>query len=126
MKHSVFQNTQTHEYLSPEHPDAFLDYPEPKTVPENYKQCPVCSGHGGWNLRTHSYPLPPQYESTAENRHRYAHFRCICSHCHGWGHVHNTEMCEGHEWAFEKNLGRCYNQYKCIHCGKIHNVDSSD
>jgi hypothetical protein len=25
-----------------------------------------------------------------------------------------------------RNLGRCYNQYHCIHCGQINNVDSSD
>ena len=113
-------------YLTSTDPDAFLDYPEPKEVPQNYRRCNVCSGHGGWNLKINSYRLPLEYEDTPENRHRFVHFRCNCSHCNGWGYVHQSETCSGHEWVHVRNLGRCYNQFKCIHCGKISNVDSSD
>jgi len=35
------------------------------------------------------------------------------------------EMCD-HYWLFDRNLGRCYNQYKCSHCGALSRVDSGD
>lgn len=115
------------EYMTSLHPDAFLDFPVPKPVPkDNYRTCPVCNGRGGWNLRLNAYPLPPHVEDTPENRHKYVHFRASCYHCNGWGYVHQSVTCDGHNWVYVKNLGKCYNQYKCSKCGAINNVDSSD
>jgi len=31
-----------------------------------------------------------------------------------------------HDMEHNKNLGNCYNQYKCTKCGKTRNIDSSD
>lgn len=115
-------------YLTPQSPDAFLDFPGKKSPDVKYnltKICPVCTGYGGWNLKINAYPLH-QYENTPENRHNYSHFRAMCSHCYGHGYVEEKENCDGHNWVFSKNLGKCYNQYKCSKCGKINNVDSSD
>lgn len=117
-------------YMTHEHPDAFVDFPkkqlDSKTSGIGFtKECPMCKGHGGWNLRLNAYNLHGKPD-TPENRHRYSHFICMCSHCYGWGYVSPDEVCQGHEWQFVENLGRCYNRYKCIHCGKNNDVDSSD
>ena len=115
-------------YLTPDDPDAFLDYTVMARADyqANYSLCPRCKGHGGWNLKINQYRLPPGVEDTSENRSRYVHFRCSCSHCSGWGYVHPSITCTGHEWVFEKNLGRCYNRYRCSVCNGISDVDSSD
>ena len=111
------------------HQNAFVDYPAKLSIPEylgkNAKECPVCQGYGGWNLQLNSYPLH-NYEDTPANRHRYSHFRSMCNHCTGYGWVHVSEKCEGHQWIFTRNLGRCYNEYRCARCGKLSEVDSSD
>lgn len=31
-----------------------------------------------------------------------------------------------HEWQQTRNLGNCYNEYTCKHCGAVQNIDSSD
>jgi len=118
-------------YMDQNHPDAFVDYPgkmERDSVMTSLgytKECPVCKGYGGWNLELNAYKLH-DYEDTAENRHRYSHFRANCGHCNGWGVVSPEEQCSGHEWKRVKNLGNCYNRYECIHCGQQQDVDSSD
>jgi hypothetical protein len=42
-------------YLEPDDPGAFTDWPlaQPpvKWYPDRTIPCPVCHGHGGWNLR---------------------------------------------------------------------------
>ena len=119
------------EYLTPEHPDAFLDFPPIEGLrkgyfdPEKHKDCPRCQGHGGWNLRLNAYPLHGK-ESTPENRHKHSHFRASCNHCNGWGFIDKDENCPGHKWKHEANLGNCYNRYRCIHCGKTWCIDSGD
>jgi len=35
------------------------------------------------------------------------------------------EKCR-HKWVHTRNLGRCYNEYRCDSCGAIDAVDSSD
>jgi hypothetical protein len=35
------------------------------------------------------------------------------------------EKCK-HNWVYTRNLGRCYNEYVCEHCGSVNQVDSSD
>ena len=115
-------------YLTPDDPDAFLDYPE-KPTPElsiGLVECPVCHKHGGWNLRVNSRKLHEGVADTPENRHKYVHFRAYCNQCYGrgWTTVENAKCV--HTMEFSRNLGRCYNEYKCSKCGKIENVDSSD
>lgn len=124
-------------YLTPKDDGAFVDFPK-KEIEHYYglagytKECPRCKGHGGWNLQLNAYPLH-SYENTAENRHRYAHYRSMCDICNGWGYIHqnqnslNSDCVEnGHVWSFVQNLGRCYNRYKCLTCGIHQEVDSSD
>ncbi len=113
-------------YLEPTDPGAFDDWPEVNVrFIKGYKLCHVCKGHGGWNLRLNAYPLHGR-DDTPENRHTFSHFRCCCSHCNGWKQVRADENCQGHEWKHIATTGRCLNLYECIHCGKKHEVDSSD
>lgn len=101
-------------YLDHTHPDAFVDWKHLEAPnPTFSKECPRCKGFGGWNLKMNSYGIGK-------------HLQCQCSHCNGWGYVSSAETCEGHEWVFEENLGRCYNRYRCLKCGKKTNVDSGD
>jgi len=115
------------DFLTPDHPDAFLDHPRKEPWLNYTVECPRCRGHGGWNLSINSYNLHGKPD-TPENRHRYSHFRKICDHCGGHGYVskETAAKCSGHEWKFLQNLGRGYDQYKCIHCGQINAYDSSD
>lgn len=74
-------------------------------------ECPKCKGYGGWRYSEGS-----------------TFMTCSCNQCHGWGFVKkgsSDETCM-HEMRHTANLGRCYNQYTCIHCGKVENIDSSD
>jgi hypothetical protein len=115
-------------FMTPEHPDAFLDYPPVVKPSADYglsdTPCPRCHGHGGWNLKINAYPLH-RYEDTAENRHRYAHFRSLCPSCNGWGFMREGQTC-AHEWGSARSVGRCLTEWTCIHCGVKSIVDSSD
>jgi hypothetical protein len=115
------------QYMDHTHPDAFVDFEklEPMVNTGYTKPCPVCQCYGGWNLKLNAYPLH-NYPNTAENRHRYSHFRSNCSHCNGYGYTLPTETCSGHEWERKQNLGRCYTLYVCKKCNKNMEVDSSD
>jgi len=114
------------DFMTHLHADAFVDYPlrEPSPQYGLTKMCPKCQGHGGWNLALNQYRMH-NYPDTPENRHRYAHFTCLCGNCTGWGYVHESQTCV-HDWEYSRNVGRCLNEYKCIHCGKLNQVDSSD
>lgn len=107
-------------YLTPESPEAFADFPPPKTV----NACPKCKGHGGWNLTLNAYPLH-SYENTPENRHIHSHFRQSCFNCSGNGETLDT--CE-HEFREVPKAGlfRCEHAYRCVKCGQERIVDSSD
>ena len=122
------------EYMTQDHPDAFLDFPSVEETrkelikkgrynPDNHKDCPVCKGYGGWNLKINRYVN--RKEDTPQNRHLYSHFRCSCSHCNGWGFVDKKEECPDHEWKITKQLGNCSNEYTCQICGKKRIIDSS-
>jgi len=113
-------------YFGPNDPEAFVDYDGKKPPIKDFKECPVCKGYGGWNLQLNAYPLRPRLENNSINRHFYSHQKCNCNHCNGWGYVSQEITCDSHEWKFEKNLGRCYNRYKCAKCGLTKDVDSSD
>jgi hypothetical protein len=129
-----------HTYLEATDPDAFLDYPKfappVEYHPEWAVECPVCQGHGGWNLRVNCYPLHHR-EDTPENRHFHAHFRCHCTQCAGWGWTtpENAECV--HDYARQLSYaecrdrgvyhaGRCWHVYECSKCGKTLSQDSSD
>lgn len=115
-------------YLEPTDKDAFKDYPLQKRanhMPESWVQCPLCSGHGGWNLKLNAYRMHG-HADTPENRHRFSHFRANCSQCNGWGFVAPDNTACIHKWVQNRNVGRCLNEYKCSGCGKISVVDSSD
>lgn len=112
--------------LTPDDPEAFLDYPAKDRAAwmVDYRPCPKCKGHGGWNLNVNVYKN--HYEDTPENRHRFSHFRCTCDTCNGWGWISPKQTCTDHNWVHVANLGRCYNRYKCTKCGAIDDVDSGD
>lgn len=124
------------EYLTPDHPDAFVDFPKRKPEYEYKHECPVCKGHGGWNLYLNSYKLPAGMEDTAENRNKYVHFCASCSQCNGWGYTREPTTCI-HSYDRELGIaeckerdiyhaGRCYHVYECSQCGKMISQDSSD
>lgn len=116
--------TNPNKWLTPDDPDAFLDWPPPLEQPSYFpksKLCPVCHGHGGWNLRVNAYPLHGR-ENTQENRQR-THFQAHCVQCHGYGWTNDNCV---HEYHMTKNVGRCLNEYACAKCQKVKVVDSSD
>ena len=124
------------EYLTPEHPDAFVDMFKHKPQHEFKHECPKCKGHGGWNLMLNAYGLPPGYENNITNRHKYSHFRAHCAQCNGWGYTILSETCI-HVFDRELNpdecrmrdishFGRCWHVVECSKCGKVNAYDSSD
>ena len=81
--------------ITPDQPLAFVDFPPlpgkpPEHLQDHTERCPVCRGHGGWNLRL-AEQLPTviaggiPFVNTPENRHRYAHQRSVCGACWGYG-----------------------------------------
>lgn len=136
------------EYLKPDSPEAFIDWPAKEEIPEDYKECGKCKGHGGWNLRINAYLKSAQQEKEIREglekthyanlplmrhdmspelfRHYYAHFRASCDNCNGWGFIPESETCPIHKWEFHRSVAMCLTEYKCAHCGRIQSVDSSD
>jgi hypothetical protein len=114
-------------YMEATDKDAFLDFPlkeKSSFLPSDYVPCPVCKGHGGWNLSLNSFPMHDK-PNTAENRHTYSHFRCACSQCNGLGHTSKDNTCI-HEMVHVANIRMCLNKYECNKCGHTRDVDSSD
>ena len=114
--------------MTPNDPQAFVDFPKPPAAPEYMGatvECPLCKGHGGWNLRLNEYKLHGK-EDTPENRHLFSHFRASCSQCQGYGVVKPEDGYHIHDWKRTKNLGNCLNLYECAECGQKWQVDSSD
>jgi hypothetical protein len=121
----------TNNYLTYDHPDAFVDFPEAPEAPvvasgwdHKWHRCPYCKGHGMHNLRLNAYPLHNR-EDNAANRHRFTHFKGICSACYGHGFTLNENPCL-HEWKEVATVGRCLVKYQCTTCGEYNTVDSSD
>lgn len=104
-------------YLTPEHPDAFVDYPG-KPRPDWMKdavECPKCKGHGGWNLSL-------DVRNDPEN----PHFRMHCAQCRGHGWVRPENAGCAHEYRHDRMVGRCLEIMRCWKCGAEIQVDSSD
>lgn len=113
-------------YLTPDSKDAFLDFPLKEPSGPFTKMCPICKGHGGWNLKLNQYPIPKHLPNTPENRHRYLHFKQHCVQCSGYGYVTESDNCPGHLWEHVRHISRCYDEYVCTICNKTHFVDSTD
>jgi len=108
-------------FLTPEHPDAFVDFPM-KDIPEGGEVCNKCKGHGGWNLELNAYPLHGK-ENTPQNRHLFSHYRASCSFCWGYGYIKDSTRCP----AQDKNNGHDFDDnWTCRKCGIVFKVDSSD
>ena len=115
-------------YMEPTDKDAFLDFPKKERadyLPSDYVECPVCMGHGGWNLSINSYPLH-SHADTSENRHLYSHFRTNCNQCNGWGQLDKKNTVCIHTLVHDSNVGNCLNRYKCCKCDHTEVWDSSD
>ena len=118
-------------YLTPEDPDAFKDYPPLADAPPSHMQgherCPKCKGHGGWNLQLGKRPshglisggLP--FLDTPEYWHKFAHHKCSCSACWGWGWIEPGSCPHDYDRGFPSA-----NDWKCRKCEKQITVDSSD
>ena len=86
--------------------------------------CPVCKGHGGWNLRLKAYRDG-------------GNFQASCGQCNGWGWVEKDgpDATCVHEYrelsdleCRERNIhhfGMCWHVYTCEKCGHIISQDSS-
>jgi len=113
------------QYMEVSSPDAFKDFPpkleKPPHLPTS-EECPVCKGHGGWNLQLNAYSLH-SLADTAENRHRYAHFRSSCSQCMGYGWT--TELTCIHDYQKEEQLEMFQQLYRCSKCDSYQVWDSS-
>lgn len=124
------------EFLTVDHPDAHIDFPPVEESRANWlrllkaeplAECPVCHGHGGWNLEINAYPLRSGMEDTQENRHKFCHFRASCSQCNGWGFVSTKRdaECIHTPVATAHDNVRCLTNYKCSKCGYKYQIDSS-
>lgn len=112
-------------YLSNTDDGAFLDFPKKSPERNLTKECPVCFGYGGWNLKPNAYLIPHLMENNAENRHKFSHFKCCCNHCFGWGYVEEDNKCDGHKWS-RQTIGNCLHEDTCEKCGLKILVDSGD
>lgn len=92
--------------------------------PTKVVECPVCHGHGNWNIDLHAY---------GKNQ----HFQAFCSQCWGWGWVLKdskdaTCIHEFNEISQKEckeigiaHFGNCWHVEKCKKCGVISSYDSS-
>ena len=105
------------DYMTPHHPDAFLDH-EVLEQPKWAKfKCFKCHGYGGWNLALNQY-------KEQNNDPKTRHFRATCPDCNGWGWTAEKVEHE-HKWV-SKDIGKCLRRETCVICGKEVVVDSSD
>lgn len=87
-------------------------------------KCPVCKGHGGWNIKLDAYG-------------KGKHFQAFCTQCTGWGWVikgskdetciHETEEIS-HKEAQKLGVqtwGMFCHVYRCKKCGQTAAYDSS-
>lgn len=121
-------------FLKPNDRDAFVDWPKikftdfiekyPYSWVEKYVECPLCFGHGGWNLKINAYPLHEK-ENTPENRHYFSHFRCCCSQCNGYGYVSPDQTNHIHKWIRKEKIANCLHIYECEICKITQEIDSS-
>jgi len=119
------------QYLTPNDKGAFKDIRKRRPTKERPVECPLCKGHGMWNLELDAYGKGD-------------HFRASCSQCHGWGFVqpgldatciHEFEEVGPKEFDELKKkfsglgefvYGRCIHNLVCKTCGRRMVTDSSD
>jgi hypothetical protein len=89
--------------------------------------CPVCNGTGRVPAGDDRYKhVMAGYDKETDTH--------VCRNCGGqtmWGNPTGKSYLRDdgtpckHEY-FSTNLGRCYNQYTCKHCGYSYSIDSGD
>lgn len=112
-------------YMDYNHPNAFVDFPSVPECPDymnGASLCPMCKGHGGWNLELNAYSLH-QNENTPENRHKFSHFRSNCSQCNGYGWTDDVSCL--HEYQHVRCLAPFEHESRCIKCDKRIVYDTS-
>lgn len=104
-------------FMTPDHPHAFMDLLEQGNPYKNTpaQKCLKCHGYGRWILALHEYPQAVGYNQ---------HFIRECDNCNGVGWTRPENHI--HKWVFDKNIGKSYDQYRCVLCPKIWKVDSGD
>lgn len=79
--------------------------------------CPLCQGHGGWNLGLNAY---------GPGR----HFQAFCRQCWGWGWVKADSKDVKCVHTFKEIAPdqpyRCWHTIQCANCGETRSYDSSD
>ena len=105
------------DYMTPHHPDAFLDHVVLEQPKWGKFKCFKCQGYGGWNLALNQYR---EWNNDPKTR----HFRASCPDCSGYGWTEEKVEHE-HIWK-EENIGKCLHKWTCTLCGKTQLVDSSD
>lgn len=113
-------------YLSPSDSLAFIDHIKKIPTSSLTKECDVCKGYGGWNLKPYCYSMPHLLKNTSENRYKFVHFRCCCQNCFGWGYTKESHSCTGHNFIRVKKISNCLYLNKCIQCGEEVEIDSGD
>lgn len=100
-------------YLPKGHPDEYKDIDLREPVPDMglTEICPECNGHGKRNLTIDAYG-PGK------------HFQQSCW-CMGHGYRRPGE-CLHKRTKHVAIIGNCLNRYRCLDCGRLVEIDSSD
>jgi len=75
--------------------------------------CPVCHGHGCWNLLLNRYG-PGQ------------HFQAFCRQCWGWGWVEDGTCVHDFREVAPDQPFRCWHTERCTKCGRTRSYSSDD
>src|SRR5215813_10601905 len=82
--------------------------PKPEHYPDMVFVCPVCKGHGGWNLRLDAYG-------------KNVHFNAHCFQCAGYGWVAERDATCAHDfkdYAVPAGHRSGLHYARCTKCGR--------
>lgn len=94
----------------------FTDLPKREPTQAYTEECPVCHGHGRWNLRRDEYG-PGK------------HFQAFCRQCWGWGWVKpglDATCVHDFKAVAPDQPFRCWHTIACTKCGTKRSYSSDD